>query len=285
MKSVILFVVVIVASILWSADWSLAQCPENPWDNGLCDTLYVEVFPPDTIFTGPGHLVRVPIFATHDVPDPDIDSIAGMLIPLCFTHTNVTKFCSASYYWNTLAFTEPELDRSIFRNLNGVQNWMLDLYEQDPSYVWANTIRSLDGTSHFWLVLVPTIQPLMGTVNHQLLATITFRVQDTMTICIDSCFWPPSDRLGFSRSDAVIYIPRHNLPCCFSISCPSLGNFNGDCKIDLGDLVYLISYLYRDGPAPDPLELGDTNCDGAVDLGDMVFLIKYVYKSGPVPAC
>jgi len=284
MKSVILFVVVIVASILWSTDSSRANCPEDFDDNGICDTLYVEVFPSDTVFTRPGHLVRVPIFVTHDVPDPSIDSIAGMTIPLCYTHTNVTKFCSASYYWNTLAFTEPELDRSIFRNLNGVQNWMLDFYEQDPSYVWLNTIRNLDGTSHFWLSLFATTQPLLGTSHHKLTATMTFRVEDTMTICLDSCLWPPTQHLVFVTNGAFFnFVPRDNLPYCFTISCPTRGNLNADCIIDLGDVVYLIYFLYRGGPAPHPLSLGDVNCDGVVDLGDVVLLIKYVYKGGPPP--
>jgi hypothetical protein len=63
------------------------------------------------------------------------------------------------------------------------------------------------------------------------------------------------------------------------------GDVNGDGIVDVGDVVYLISYLYRGGPPPDPLSTGDVNCDGIVNLGDVVFLISYLYKSGPVPRC
>jgi hypothetical protein len=61
------------------------------------------------------------------------------------------------------------------------------------------------------------------------------------------------------------------------------GDTNGDGMIDLGDVLYLISYLYKGGPAPDPLEAGDCNRDGVIDLGDLLYLIAYLYKGGPPP--
>jgi hypothetical protein len=63
------------------------------------------------------------------------------------------------------------------------------------------------------------------------------------------------------------------------------GDANGDGIIDLGDLVYLINYLYKGGPAPDPLTVGDCNCDQTVQLGDVIFLMNYLFKSGPSPDC
>ncbi len=61
------------------------------------------------------------------------------------------------------------------------------------------------------------------------------------------------------------------------------GDVNADGVIDLGDVLYLINYLYKNGPAPDPLETGDANCDGVIDLGDLLYLINYLYKGGPPP--
>jgi len=63
------------------------------------------------------------------------------------------------------------------------------------------------------------------------------------------------------------------------------GDVNGDGVVDLGDVLHLINYLYKGGPAPDPLEAGDVNCDGVVDLGDVLYLINYLYKGGPPPCC
>jgi len=60
-------------------------------------------------------------------------------------------------------------------------------------------------------------------------------------------------------------------------------NYNG--VVELGDVVYLISYLYKSGPVPLPsLCVGDVNNDNVVELGDLVYLISYLYKSGPAPS-
>lgn len=63
------------------------------------------------------------------------------------------------------------------------------------------------------------------------------------------------------------------------------GDANGDWVIDLGDAIYLVNYLFRAGPAPQPLAAGDCNCNQAVDLGDVVFVLNYLFKFGPGPSC
>jgi hypothetical protein len=63
------------------------------------------------------------------------------------------------------------------------------------------------------------------------------------------------------------------------------GDANGDGIISPGDVVYLINYLFRSGPAPDPLDRGDCNCNGEVDPGDIVYLINYLFRFGPPPSC
>jgi len=61
------------------------------------------------------------------------------------------------------------------------------------------------------------------------------------------------------------------------------GDVNGDGEVDLGDVLFLVSYLYKQGPAPEPIERGDVNGDGVIDLGDILYLVSYLYKGGPVP--
>ena len=63
------------------------------------------------------------------------------------------------------------------------------------------------------------------------------------------------------------------------------GDANGDGAVDIGDVVFLINYLYRDGTAPNPWGAGDVNCDGVVDIGDVVYLINYLFRNGPSPGC
>jgi len=63
------------------------------------------------------------------------------------------------------------------------------------------------------------------------------------------------------------------------------GDTNTDGVTDLEDVLYLINYLYKNGPVPVPiLQVGDVDCDGVVDLGDVLYLISYLYKGG-LPPC
>lgn len=116
---------------------------------------------------------------------------------------------------------------------------------------------------------------------------MTFRVQDTTTICIDTCFLSPYEYLTFNKYEAAPYVPRENMPYCFSLTYDSCtrGDANGDGTIDLADVVYLLNYLFKGDSAPDPLEAGDANCDGALELGDAIHLLNYLFKGGPPPGC
>lgn len=62
-----------------------------------------------------------------------------------------------------------------------------------------------------------------------------------------------------------------------------VGDANGDGAIDAGDVVHLISYLFRNGPAPIPYQAGDCDSDGVVDASDVVYLINYLFRNGPPP--
>lgn len=61
------------------------------------------------------------------------------------------------------------------------------------------------------------------------------------------------------------------------------GDANGDGIVDLNDLLYLASYLFNEGPPPDPLLRGDENGDCIVDSNDLVYLANYLFQSGPPP--
>ncbi len=63
----------------------------------------------------------------------------------------------------------------------------------------------------------------------------------------------------------------------------TVGDANGDGLIDLADAVYILNYLFKGGPAPNPLEVADCNCDQIVDLADAIYLLNYLFKGGPPP--
>lgn len=74
----------------------------------------------------------------------------------------------------------------------------------------------------------------------------------------------------------------------FTIRFPNIaGDANTDGSVTVADVVYLVNYLFKHGPPPDPLWKGDANgiepCK--VDIADIVYLISYLYKGGNPPVC
>ncbi|MBI5225038.1 hypothetical protein HY989_04175 [Candidatus Micrarchaeota archaeon] len=62
------------------------------------------------------------------------------------------------------------------------------------------------------------------------------------------------------------------------------GDVNGDGKINVVDLTYLVAYLFSGGPEPKINKLiGDVNGDGKVNVVDITYLVNYLFKAGPAP--
>jgi len=69
------------------------------------------------------------------------------------------------------------------------------------------------------------------------------------------------------------------------------GDANRDGKKSVSDVVFLINYLFKGGPAPVPVNLGDVNfCKenppvqpGNPTVSDVVYLVNYLFKGGPPP--
>jgi subtilisin family serine protease len=58
------------------------------------------------------------------------------------------------------------------------------------------------------------------------------------------------------------------------------GDANKDGIVTAGDVVYMINYLFRGGPAPNPLSAGDPNADCVINSGDVVSITNYLYRGG-----
>ena len=63
------------------------------------------------------------------------------------------------------------------------------------------------------------------------------------------------------------------------------GDCNVDGKINIYDIVYLISFLYIEGQPPYNLVGADVNSDGSVNMFDITYIITYLYLDGPEPDC
>lgn len=61
---------------------------------------------------------------------------------------------------------------------------------------------------------------------------------------------------------------------------PPRGDANGSGNITLVDVIYLVNYIFRDGPDPIPdYSVGDINCDSYVTLVDIIALVNHLFKS------
>jgi hypothetical protein len=63
------------------------------------------------------------------------------------------------------------------------------------------------------------------------------------------------------------------------------GDANADEEVNVGDVVFIIAYIFKGGLPPASLWAADVNGDGEVNVGDAVYLVNYIFRSGPPPNC
>lgn len=199
--------------------FTLAQCPEDTVDSGVCDTLHVEFHDPRQPAAFPWE-VHIPILVTHDVPDPALDSVHAFMIPLKLTRTNPAAYCSIPRWKNTTdLYPSGDTANSIFRHFGEMENRMMSLAEQDSGLEWD--LRDVEieydtsGAASLFLLFAAINDRARNwwEGSRTLLTTLTLLVEDSMTVCMDTCPWPPAGHLYFTRwGDAKSYIPRPIVP-------------------------------------------------------------------------
>jgi hypothetical protein len=55
--------------------------------------------------------------------------------------------------------------------------------------------------------------------------------------------------------------------------------------VAVSDVIYLIYYLFKGEPKPEPIQRADVSGDGDVTVSDVAYLINYLFKAGPPTAC
>jgi hypothetical protein len=61
------------------------------------------------------------------------------------------------------------------------------------------------------------------------------------------------------------------------------GDIDGNQSVNVSDIVTLISYVFADGPPPDPPAAGDVDCSGTINVADVVTLISYIFAEDTLP--
>jgi hypothetical protein len=127
-----------------------------------------------------------------------------------------------------------------------------------PDYHWEKLLGQLPPG----ITLNETTGELSGTPSW--VADNWFRIR-----CTDSDSPPKIDQRDYTMS--VVEPPLDR------------GDCDGSGEVDIDDVVYLIAYIFSEGPPPDPLPVGDVDCSGDVDIDDVVYLIAYIFSEGPPP--
>ncbi len=110
------------------------------------------------------------------------------------------------------------------------------------------------------------------------------------TICLNwqRVFEPPCDSVSIDTvivtdTSSVVMIPGS---ITVTSSPPICGDINGDgMGPDVGDLTYLIAYLFQGGPSPPRVDAADMDSSDFIDVADLTYLVAYLFLGGPPPTC
>jgi len=248
------------------------------------DTVYVDVIengtiePVDTVFAGVDHQFRIWLkndeilggfSAGFRIYSPDSTAWTWLARPegwgpegpgtgqACVTVVPESRMYPPDSVWDMSGFLITEYD------MNGIS---------------PDTIQ-LGGISMFGALETGPVQHMIS-----LHFKVDLETADTGIICFDSAFIPPSGDFVFVDYVGAAIAPEMVGTRCWLII-PLCGDANGDEIINVGDVVYLIGYVFNDGPPPVPLHAGDENCDDEVNVGDAVYLINHIFRDGPRPCC
>jgi hypothetical protein len=151
-----------------------------------------------------------------------------------------------------------------------------------PTPPWSTRIVGTyvyyPGWYHFSAVSI--MEPPVPPVQSGLYCRMFFSVNGPGTVVIDTVYFSVFWMQMISESGPVQL--TWNGPYTFNVS-RQHGDASGDCKVSVSDVVYLINYLFKGGPRPDPLWQGDVNCDNDVNILDVVYLVRYLFMGGTPP--
>ncbi|MBU8932398.1 MAG: hypothetical protein KOO62_00175 [candidate division Zixibacteria bacterium] len=63
-----------------------------------------------------------------------------------------------------------------------------------------------------------------------------------------------------------------------------LGDLDHSHEVNVGDLTFLVAYLFTGGTAPYPLFITDIDGNCTVNIADLTYLVAYLFTGGPDPA-
>jgi len=96
------------------------------------------------------------------------------------------------------------------------------------------------------------------------------------------------ERLGYATIDTVLMMTEERT---LDVVLEGTGFVCADIDYsgsgpDIADLVYLVTYMFQNGPEPPLMRATDIDGSGSyVDIADLVYLVTYMFQNGPDPIC
>lgn len=212
--------------------------------------LHADTLSMNNQFVEPGQVIEIPIIASNSVPISQIDLplvLSGDL-PLRLD-SFTTNGCRTSYFESvSLKHYNPAGGQMTFKLIAGTQP---DLEEGNGEVL--KLYFHLDASAQFG--------------QSTLVSFEAYNIYEPLFYSTFLNFEPVLKNALISWSD-----------CCIGIR----GNINGDEDdiSDIGDLLYLVDYMFLNPPGPGPVceEEADVDGSGLVDISDLLYLVDYMFN-------
>jgi len=103
--------------------------------------------------------------------------------------------------------------------------------------------------------------------------TLSIRINGNQLLTPDGYYDQPVSALGSTISDTYVYTTASTVA----------GDVNANGSITSADIIYMVTYVFKGGPAPVVPNHGDVNCDGNDTSADIIYLVGFVFKGGSPP--
>ncbi|MCP4705637.1 MAG: hypothetical protein GY865_13640, partial [candidate division Zixibacteria bacterium] len=149
--------------------------------------------------------------------------------------------------------------------------------------LYLHKYGKVDATEPKAVIGIANIGETAPLTNPARIASAWFSINSSteeQLININSTSYGPNEFIIASPFPTTPYIPSIAIIPGLSFEC---GDATDNGVVDILDIVFLINYKYKSGPAPAIPESANINGDTEIDILDIVFLINFLYKSGAEP--
>ncbi len=169
---------------------------------------------------------------------------------------------------------------------------VLDSFEGSNIFRLTEIVDNETGTGFISIAILNLGSPISLPPNGQaFIARARYRVKPGIEIdrLTDVLFRDGLRGSGVPIENQVNYVGGAERPkttgLFLRVGSPSFvrGDSNGDRRINLSDVIFIINFLFRAGDPIRCADAGDVNDDGGINLTDPIFFLDYLFRSGPKP--